>query len=120
LSRQVKQNLRWALIAALRSLPALDWFARTQSRLIRPFAQANPHLPLKPLRVYLSDCYSLGIILFEILDRHRFEPLPDLRALNPEVPESLIGLVERLTAKSPEQRPGDEEMLAVLGALAED
>lgn len=59
LSRRVKQNLRWALIAALRSLPALDWFARTQSRLIRPFAQANPLLPLKPLRVYLSARWNL-------------------------------------------------------------
>ncbi|WP_275976143.1 serine/threonine-protein kinase [Geothrix oryzisoli] len=80
-----------------------------------------------------ADRYSLGIMLFEllaghppfdgetpfeILDKHRRDPLPDLAALRPDLPAALVDLVERLCRKDPDQRPGDEEVLSVLTGLA--
>jgi len=55
LLRRVKQNLRWAVIAAARPVEALGWFSRMESRDLQPFAEANPLLLFKPLRVYLSS-----------------------------------------------------------------
>ncbi|WP_243317398.1 serine/threonine-protein kinase [Geothrix paludis] len=80
-----------------------------------------------------ADRYSLGIVLFEllaghppfdgetpfeILDKHRRDPLPDLSALRPDIPAALVDLVERLCRKDPDQRPEDEEVLSVLTGLA--
>jgi uncharacterized protein VirK/YbjX len=59
LLRRMKQNLRWAAIAAARPLEALGWFARMQSGDLQPFAEANPLLPLKPMRAYLSARWGL-------------------------------------------------------------
>lgn len=79
-----------------------------------------------------ADRYALGIILFElltgsvpftgetgfqVLDLHRSAPLPDIRALRPEAPPSLLRLVERLCAKRPEDRPEDGEVLHILTEL---
>ncbi|HEX9010670.1 MAG TPA: DUF535 family protein [Holophagaceae bacterium] len=55
LLRRLKQNLRWALIAAARPVEALGWFSRMESRDLQPFAEANPLLRFKPMRVYLSS-----------------------------------------------------------------
>lgn len=52
--RRMKQNLRWALIAASQPLEALGWFSRMQSGSLQPFAEANPLLLFKPMRAYLS------------------------------------------------------------------
>ncbi|HEX9081270.1 MAG TPA: DUF535 family protein [Holophagaceae bacterium] len=60
LLRRMKQNLRWALIAAVRPVEALGWFSRLQSRDLQPFMEANPLLPLKPMRVYLSSRWGIG------------------------------------------------------------
>lgn len=73
-----------------------------------------------------ADRYSLGILLFEmlaghppfegdtpfeILERHRRDPLPDLRKLRPDVPEALARLVSRLARKEPDERPEDAEVI---------
>jgi len=80
-----------------------------------------------------ADRYAFGIILFEllaghppfdgetpfeILDKHRRDPLPDLSVLRPDLPADLVDLVERLCRKDPDQRPGDDEVLSVLTGLA--
>ncbi|HJW72424.1 MAG TPA: DUF535 family protein [Geothrix sp.] len=54
LMRRMKQNLRWALAAAARPDAALKWFALMQTQGLQPFANANPLLAFKPMRVYLS------------------------------------------------------------------
>lgn len=80
-----------------------------------------------------ADRYALGIILFEmlaghppfqgenafqVLEAHRFDPLPDLAALRPMVPPRLQRLTERLCHKAPEERPEDGETLLILKELA--
>lgn len=66
-----------------------------------------------------SDVYSAGILLFELLtgavpfpgrdfarvfQQIRQEPLPELRQLDPAVPEALARIVRRATEKSPAAR----------------
>lgn len=67
----------------------------------------------------LSDLYSLGIILYELLVgtvpflgenptattmRHISSPVPSLRGINAAIPVAVEQLVNRLLAKKPEQR----------------
>jgi serine/threonine protein kinase len=67
-----------------------------------------------------SDLFSLGVTLFEMLagrlpyppgsaaqtlHRHRCDPPADLRRFVPGLPASLVGLVERLLARRPKDRP---------------
>jgi len=81
-----------------------------------------------------ADRYALGIILFEmlaghppfqgetafqVLESHRFDPLPDLIALRPLVPARLQRLIQRLCDKAPEERPEDGETLRILQELKE-
>jgi len=79
------------------------------------------------------DLYSLGIILFEmlqgtvpfsadspfkVLQMHQREPLPSRAALARQVPEAVWRVVERLCAKSPADRyPTAEALLVELHAL---
>jgi eukaryotic-like serine/threonine-protein kinase len=66
-----------------------------------------------------SDLYSLGVVFFELLagrkpfegdsnrtiqNAHLESPLPDLRSINPAVPAYLIRVVEKLLAKSADER----------------
>ncbi|HOZ53808.1 MAG TPA: Stk1 family PASTA domain-containing Ser/Thr kinase, partial [Bacilli bacterium] len=69
-----------------------------------------------------SDIYSLGIVMFEMLTgklpykgenaveialKHMKEPLPSVRELNPQVPQSLENLILKATAKNPKNRYND-------------
>jgi hypothetical protein len=96
---------------------------------------AAPEAQMKAQVGPASDRYALGIMLFEmlagrppftgetpfeILDQHRSAALPDLAALRPGLPESLRFLVEGLCRKDPSERPGDDDLLRMLDALAEE
>jgi hypothetical protein len=78
-----------------------------------------------------ADLFSLGAVLFEcltgrpaftgahviaLLAKVLLEEAPRVTTLRPEVPERLADLIERLMAKSPEDRPANAG--AVLAALA--
>lgn len=67
----------------------------------------------------LSDIYALGIILFELLTqhvpftgdtavsvalKHSKEDIPDLKTIDPNIPQPLENAVLRATAKDPDQR----------------
>ena len=79
-----------------------------------------------------ADRYALGMILFEmlagrrafagldgfdLLEAHRYQALPDLTALRPDLPADLWRLIQRLCAKAPETRPEDGETLNILEKL---
>jgi serine/threonine protein kinase len=67
---------------------------------------------------FRSDIYSLGITLYHmvakkppfdgtvstIMRAHIRESLPNLRELNPNVPEQLVKVIEKMTAKDPNDR----------------
>lgn len=75
----------------------------------------------------LSDIYSLGIVLFEMLTgkepfsysptssvlmKHLHEPLPNLQSIRPELPQKLNDVVQKATSKKPEDRYADALLLA--------
>ena len=75
-----------------------------------------------------SDVYALGVIAFRMISGRapyeigeslltavqaiRHVPPLDLRRIAPEMPESLITLIERTLSKNPEDRPSDASVLA--------
>ncbi len=84
-----------------------------------------------------SDIYALGVLLYSLLGgelpydgespeeialKHTDEPIPSLRELRPELPETLELVVRVALAKSPEARfPGPSALAqALLAAVVED
>jgi serine/threonine-protein kinase len=81
------------------------------------------------------DVYAAGVILFQMLTgKYPFEesstprvlahnhvavPAPDVRSLEPEVPEALADLVALCLSKDPDARPSAAEMALRLGAFAD-
>ena len=82
-----------------------------------------------------ADIYSLGCTLYRLLTgqnlydgetmvqklmAHQTKPIPSLAAKRPDVPQSLVGLFEKLVAKKPEDRfqSGAEFAAALRRSLA--
>jgi eukaryotic-like serine/threonine-protein kinase len=74
-----------------------------------------------------SDLFSLGVVLFELFTSRRLypgklgeesalrileEPAPDLLESREDAPPELVGLMFKLLAKSPDQRPADARSVA--------
>jgi serine/threonine protein kinase len=72
-----------------------------------------------PFEDFGSDLFSLGVTLFEMLTgrlpyppgsvrqtfrRHQCDPPADLGTVRPDLPDSIVGLVNRLLAREPDQR----------------
>lgn len=93
-------------------------------------AKGSPKLDIR------SDIYSLGITLYHLLNgvppytgesayvifqKHVHEPLPPFREFDPPVPDSVFRLLQKMTAKDPNQRFSScTEMMAALEALRDE
>jgi serine/threonine protein kinase len=79
-----------------------------------------------------SDLFSLGVTLFEMLSghlpyppgtveqtfrRHRCDPPADIRTHLPSLPRVLVGVIEQLLARKPEDRPRAARVVQQLVAL---
>jgi serine/threonine protein kinase len=79
-----------------------------------------------------SDLFSLGVTLFEMLTghlpyppgtleqtfrRHRCDPPADVRGHLPALPRVLVGVIERLLTRKPEDRPRTARIVQQLVAL---
>lgn len=81
-----------------------------------------------------SDIYALGVICFEMLTGHRpyedktptkvmmkhiIDPVPDIRQVNPELPQGVEEVINRTMAKEPDERyTTATEVTATLETLA--
>lgn len=133
--RDIKpQNI---IIKADGSLKILDFGIATAKGSVQ-LTQANnvmgsvhylaPELARGEQASFQSDIYALGIVLFEMLSgdvpfkadqavqvalKHMREPMPSVRSLNSDVPQSLENVITKATAKDPALRyQSCEAMLA--------
>ncbi len=93
----------------------------------------SPEQALSDEVSHRSDLFSLGTLIYEtttgeapftgqsifrVLAQVCSEPHPPPRAANPELPEELADLIDRLLEKDPEKRPASAtEVLEVLGTI---
>lgn len=66
------QRLRWGIAAAVAPRVAKGWFDEMSRPPLSSFADANPRLALKPMRVYMSTRWDRPRRVKVILDTYRF------------------------------------------------
>ena len=112
LARSIDDTLETDITRAGTTVGTVDYMAPEQAR----------NSKLADIR---SDIYSLGCTWYQMLtgeppfpegsltnklQAHALKPLPDPRDLNENVPEGLFAVLQRMTAKKPEDRyqtPGE-------------
>jgi serine/threonine protein kinase/outer membrane protein assembly factor BamB len=96
-------------------------------------AYMSPELCRGELQDHRSDIYSMGILFYEIATgelpykargmiemamKHTSAPVPSTRKINPTVPEVLDKVIQKMMAKTPEERyQSMTEVLAVIDDL---
>ncbi len=68
---RIKQKLRWSMAASISPWKANTWFEQLDFPSLGPFAEANPRLAFKPMRVYLSTRWDRTRRTKVILDTYR-------------------------------------------------
>lgn len=97
-----------------------------------PYYMAPEQFQGKPVTA-AADQYALGIVAFELLTGrqpfagdtvaevmkgHLFDPIPSVRTLRPDVPETLDATITRMLSKEPGERFANlEEAVAAFGAV---
>jgi uncharacterized protein len=76
-TRRLQQKFRWAIAAAVTPRLSLDWFDMLDHPQLRIFAEINPRLAFKPMRVYMSVRWSklrkIKVIMdtYQIIQEHK-------------------------------------------------
>lgn len=110
-------------LASLRGYAALRDPAIKYARIVGTYAYMAPEQFWEQTNDVRSDIYSLGCTLYclllgrppfgrpqyqnseQIMEAHRDMPIPPMRRLRPDVPESLERAIVSMMAKDPKQRP---------------
>ena len=76
-TRQIQQRFRWAVAAAVTPRLTLQWFDMLDHPELRVFAEINPRLAFKPMRVYMSTRWDklrkIKVIndTYQVIQRHK-------------------------------------------------
>lgn len=123
--RIFKQNLRWALAAALQPKATQAWFNELEGEALRRYTDVNPLLAFKPMRVYGSTRWNRARRIRVLRDTYRFiesrggllrdavlcpeHPLPILR-----LPLGALGEAEVVLLGFDERFRKEGEVVAIL------
>ncbi len=70
-SQQIKQNLRWSVLAAAHADRARNWFDVLDTPEFAKYRDANPRLAFRPLRPYMSTRWTIARRMEVILGTYR-------------------------------------------------
>jgi uncharacterized protein VirK/YbjX len=70
-SQQIKQNLRWTVLAAAHAGRARSWFDTLDTPEFAKYRDANPRLAFRPLRPYMSTRWTIARRVEVILGTYR-------------------------------------------------